>query len=76
MTVMRYGFLPLVSVCVNSSRQCGGFNHVCVCVCETDAVCVLFHISVWPSLTNECVLNRVTTCGGNVSGHGKTFTTL
>lgn len=65
-------------VCVLTAQGSVGDLITCVCVCETDAVCVLFHISVWvwPSLTNECVLNRVTTCGGNVSGHGKTFTTL
>lgn len=53
-----------VCVCVNSSRQCGDLlTSVCVCVCETEAVCVLFHISVWvrPSLIDECVLNKVTT---------------
>ncbi len=59
-------------LCVTSSWQCGGFNDVslCVCVCgvcvcvrETDAVCVLFHISVWvrPSLIDVCVLKSMVT---------------
>lgn len=55
------GFLPLVSVCVNSSRHCGEGG----LIETTDAVCILFHISVWVWLSlwfiDERVLNKVTT---------------